>query len=155
MNWGRRLRGAIGMGFTWAFAWFAVGMVIEFIQNFVPGWNGAIVDIWPAALALPAFVGGVAFSGVLAIAGRNRRFDEMSLPRFAAWGAIGGILVGLVPAAMVLAGLASVNPPATLRGITAVFAPLSMLLCSASASGSLMLARMAEEGAPLRHITRP
>ena len=36
------------------------------------------------------FIGGVAFSLVLGIAEGRRRFDQMSLPRFAAWGAGGG-----------------------------------------------------------------
>ena len=145
-DWLRRLRGAIGMGLTRGIAGFRLGMVVELVQEIVPGWNGAIVDIWPMALGLPAFLGGVAFSGVLAIAGRNRRFDELSLPWFAVLGAAGGLLVGLIPAVMVMLGLASVNSPATLGRITAVVAPISMLLCSACATGTLLVARYAESG---------
>jgi len=37
---------------------------------------------WAAGRAL---VGGALFSTVLGIAGRRRRFDELSLPRCAAW----------------------------------------------------------------------
>lgn len=46
---------------------------------------------------------------MLGIAERRRRFDELSLPRFAAWGAVGGVLLSLVPAAMVAVGLASIG----------------------------------------------
>ena len=133
MKWKRRIRGAVRMGLTWAVGWGLVGFLIELVQEFVPGWNGALVDIWPMALAVPAFLGGVVFSGVLSIAGGRRRFDEMSLLAFAGWGAVGGLFVS----AFIL---------------TAGFSPESLfaagtvtLLCAASAAGSLALARRAEE----------
>ena len=55
-KWLRRIRGAVGMGLP------------------LP------------VLAIPGFFGGAFFSTVLGIAGRRHRFDELSLPRFAAWG---------------------------------------------------------------------
>jgi hypothetical protein len=74
------------MGLTWAAAWGFVGFLIEaFVDP-----HGRIADIWPAVLGFPAFFGGVFFSIVLGIAARGRRFDELSLPRFAAWGALAG-----------------------------------------------------------------
>lgn len=100
------------------------------------------------ALAIPGFIGGALFSTVLGIAGRRRRFDELSLPRFAAWGAVGGLLLSLVPAAMVAVGLASLGDSA--RGLwllTAVISGPLALLSAVSASGSLVLARMAEKRA--------
>ena len=39
------------------------------------------------------FVAGVIFSGVLGVVEGRRRFDQMSIPRFAAWGAAGGFLL--------------------------------------------------------------
>ncbi len=51
-KWLRRVRGAVRMGLIWAVGWGLVGFLIELIQEFVPGWNGALVDIWPVALAL-------------------------------------------------------------------------------------------------------
>lgn len=133
-KWLRRVRAAIGMGLTWAVGWAAVGFLIELIQELVPGWNGALVDIWPAALAVPAFLGGVVFSGVLAVTGGRRRFDQMSLPGFAGWGALGGLLVS----AAILA-LAGVSPQSLFA------AGVVTLLCAGSAAGSLALARTAEE----------
>jgi hypothetical protein len=49
--------------------------------------HGAILDMWPQTLAIVGFVGGVVFSAVLGIAERRRRFGELSIPRFSAWGA--------------------------------------------------------------------
>lgn len=141
--WLRRIRGALGMGLTWGVAGFLAGIVIEVIHNIWPNPLGAAVDIWPAALGYPAFFGGVAFSVVLGIAGRRRRFDELSLPRVAAWGAIGGLLVSLIPATLVALGLATPNVP--LWQITlALVGPLA-LGGAVAASGSLALARMADD----------
>ncbi len=137
-SWLRRIRAAVGMGLTWAAGWALVGFGIEVIHNVWPNPLGSLVDIWPAALAYPAFLGGLVFSTVLGIAGRRRRFDELSLPRFAAWGALGGLLLGLFPAALVAVGAASVVEAAAIVGAVT-------FLGAVSASGSLMLARMSEE----------
>lgn len=142
-NWLRRIRGALGMGLTWAVAGFLAGMGIELLHNIWPNPLGSAVDIWPAALAYPGFFGGVAFSTVLGIAGRRRRFDELSLPRVAAWGAAGGLLVSLIPAAMVAVGLATPNVP--LWQITAALVGPFTAGGAAAAAGSLALARMAED----------
>ena len=146
-EWLRRIRGALGMGLTWAVGGFLVGSGIEIISNVWPTPLGSMVDIWPAALGFPAFFGGVVFSTVLGIAGRRRRFDELSLPRFAAWGAVSGLLVGLIPAAMVAVGVASANVDLWL--LTAALSGLVALLTAVSATGSLALARMAEDRALL------
>ena len=98
----RRILAAVGMGVTWAAGWALVGVLIEIITQFVPGWDGALVDIWPAALALVGFLGGAVFSTVLRIAEGRSRFDELSLLRFGAWGAVGGLLLGVL---FVLPGL--------------------------------------------------
>ncbi|MDH4348941.1 MAG: hypothetical protein OEW17_09055, partial [Gemmatimonadota bacterium] len=100
-QWQRRIRGAVGMGLTWALAWALVGLLIGVTSNLLPGlpWD-AFFEVFDAplpALAIPGFVGGALFSMVLGIAGRRRRFAELSLPRFAAWGAVGGLLLSLVP----------------------------------------------------------
>lgn len=142
-TWLRRIRGALGMGLTWALAGFFAGMGIELIHNIWPNPLGSAVDIWPAALAYPGFFGGVAFSTVLAIAGRRRRFDQLSVPGVAAWGAVGGLLVSLIPAAMVAIGLAGPNVP--LWQITVALLGPFTVGGAIAASGSLALARMAED----------
>jgi hypothetical protein len=148
-KWLGRIRGAIGMGLTWAIAWAGVGMLIGVASLLLPGlpWD-VFFEVFDAplpALAVPGFFGGAFFSMVLGIAGRRRRFDELSLPRFAAWGAVGGVMLSLFPAAMVAVGLATFNGTALgLWKLTAsVAAPLA-LLSAASASGTLLVARRAE-----------
>ncbi len=146
-RWLRRIRGAVGMGLTWAVGWALFGVLIGVTSILLPGlpWDlfFEVFDAPLMALAIPGFVGGVVFSMVFGIAGRRRRFDELSLPRFAAWGAVGGLLLGLVPAAMVAVGLASANVDLWL--LTAVIIGPLALLSAVSATGSLALARMAED----------
>lgn len=141
-KWLRRVRGAIGMGLTWGIAGALLGFLMEFVDP-----NGEIADIWPAVFAYPAFFGGVLFSVVLGIAARHRRFDELSMPRFAAWGALGGLLVSLIPAAMVGLGLAT--PNISIWTITAVLVGPLTIGSAVAAAGSLALARMAEDRKPL------
>lgn len=142
-KWMRRIRGAVGMGLAWGVVGFLVGIVIEVVHNIWPNPLGAAVDIWPAALAYPGFLGGVTFSVVLGIAGRHRRFDELSLRGFAAWGALGGLVVSLIPAAMVTLGLATPNIP--LWQITLALVGPFTLGGAIAAAGSLALARVADD----------
>ena len=110
----RRFRYAVGTGLTWAFVWSFVGTTVMALLG--ADLNATVDMINPyAAMGL---IGGGAFSG-----GR-RRLDEMSLPRLAAWGAVGGLLLS------VLFG------PETL-----VTASISTLLGAGCAAGSLALAR--------------
>lgn len=130
-RWLRRIRGAFGMGLAWAIGGALVGGLFELIDNILPGalpWISR-VDMWPQTLAIPGFVGGVVFSVVLGIVGSHRRFSELSLPRFAAWGAVAGLLLGGLAMAL---------------GAPAVFLGVTTLGSAIAASGSLALARMAE-----------
>lgn len=138
------------MGLIWAAGWALVGVLIGVTSKVLPGlpfWD-SFFDVFDAplpALAIPGFVGGVLFAVVLGIAGHRRRFEELSLPRFAAWGAVGGLLLSLVPAALVAVGLASLErPDLGLWQITAVISAPLILLSAVSASVSLLLARRAE-----------
>ncbi len=149
-KWLRRFRGAVGMGLTWAVGWALFGVLIGVTSVLLPGlpWDlfFEVFDAPLPALAIPGFVGGALFSTVLGIAGRRRRFDELSLPRFGAWGAVGGLLLSLVPVAMTAVGLASAAPGVDLWLITAAISGPMALLSAVSATGSLALARMAEDG---------
>ena len=144
-KWLRRIRGAVGMGLTWAAGWALVGVLIglSWSLGLPMEWFIEVFDAPLPALAIPGFFGGAVFSTVLGIAGRRRRFDELSLPRFGTWGAVGGLLLGLPPSLAALsAGTVSVAAAAVVIG------PLT-LLSAVSASGSLALARMAEDRALL------
>lgn len=148
-TWLTRIRGALGMGLTWAVVWALAGILIGVASILLPGlpWDAffRVFDAPLPALAVPGFVGGAIFSTVLGIAGRHRSFDELSLPRFAAWGAVGGLLLSLVP--LVLVGL-SLGTPADMshlwRGTLVLMVPATVL-GALSAAGSLALARRAED----------
>jgi hypothetical protein len=148
-KWLRRIRGAVGMGLTWAAGWAVAGVLIGVTSKLLPGlpWDFffEVFDAPLPALAVPGFFGGVFFSAVLGIAGRRRRFRELSLPRFAAWGAVGGLLLILFPFALVAVGLASREGSdiGTWQIIATIGGPF-ILLSAASASVTLMLARIAE-----------
>jgi hypothetical protein len=148
-KWLRRTRGAVGMGLSWAAAWAVGGVLIGVASNLLPGlpWD-AFFEVFDAplpTLAIPGFVAGALFSAVLGIAGRRRRFDELSLPRFIAWGAVGGLLLSLVPAAAAFVGLLSrEGSQHGLWQVTSVISGPFIVLSALSAAGSLILARRAE-----------
>ena len=133
-KWLERIRGAVGLGLTWAAAWGGLGALIGLV--FFAG--GVDVELVANALlfALSGFTGGVAFSGVLGIAEGRRRFDQMSLLRFAGWGAMGGLLVSVF--------LLSSAGPLTPVGVLVTVAVT--LMGAGSAAGSLALARRADDG---------
>lgn len=134
----RRIRGALLMGLAWAVVWAPIGILIGMIVD--P--TGAMDEPWIAVGAYPGFLGGVLFSIVLAIAARRRSFEQLSTGRFAAWGALAGALLGVIP---FLVGEASSGARPWLLG--AIFISSTTLLCALSAAGSLALARRAERQA--------
>jgi hypothetical protein len=152
MNWLRRIRGAVGMGITWAVGWAITGVgigVASLLTPFLP-WDVFFryIDAPLPALAVPGFVGGLLYSIVLGVAGRHRRFDELSMSRTALWGALGGLLLAFFPSLLVVVGLATLGrPDASLVLLTAIVAPPFMLFGAASAAGTLMIARHAERRA--------
>ena len=95
---------------------------------------------FPLMFSAFGFVAGVIFSGVLGVVEGRRRFDQMSLPRFAAWGATGGFLLS---ATFVLA-VSLAGDPAFLRNLVVV-GPVFALAGAGSAAGSLALARRARD----------
>src|SRR5687767_3976371 len=133
-KWLRRIRGALLMGVTWALIWAPIGLLIGMIVD--P--DGAMDEPWIAVGTLPGFIGGVIFSVVLGIAARSRRFDQLSISRFGAWGAAAGLLVS------VLSFLGSVNPRLPTWLPFVVIGSITAM-SAVSAAGSLVLARMAEK----------
>ena len=124
----RLLRGALGMGLTWALGWFGVGMVLGLIVG--PGTDDVPL---PIRFAILGFLSGVTFSGFLRLVVGRRRFDQMSLGRFAGWGAAGGLLLSGVLAATAGPG-----------GESLMLFPVLALAGAGSAAGTLLLARKAE-----------
>ena len=127
-KWLRRIGGAIGMGFTWAAAWFAAGLVPRWLFGFntdVP---------FPLVFGVLGFIAGVTFSGLLVLFEGRRGFDQMTLSRFAGWGAMSGLLLSAL-----FARAASLG-----SGDVLVIAPTFAVACAVCASGSLALAKRAK-----------
>lgn len=135
----RRIRGAIGMGLAWGAAWFGAGMAMLLGLLLVTGSTGADVP-YPLGFGVLGFLAGATFSGVLAMVEGRRPFHEMSLPRFAGWGAVGGLLLSVV---FVLT-VALSEGPMFLSNLL-FLGPLFAAAGAGSAAGSLSLARMAED----------
>lgn len=132
-KWLRRMRGAIGMGLAWGLAWFAAGMALLLIV----GPDAADVP-FPLGFGMFGFFSGVTFSGILGVAEGRRSFDQMSLPRFASWGAVGGFLL----AATFVSVVALIEGSSFLWNLV-VLGPIFAVAGSGSAAGALALARRA------------
>ena len=136
-QWVRRIRGTIGMGLTWAVAGSAAGAIISL--GFVVRTGSRPDAPFPIMLGALGFVAGLAFSGVLRLVEGRRRFDQMSLSRFAAWGAGVGFALS---ATFFLA--VSRGDPAFLRYFVVV-GPVVAVAAAGCAAGSLALARRAQD----------
>jgi hypothetical protein len=97
---------------------------------YTTGWFGqpALLDYarFSVAVAGLGLLGGLGFSAVLSLTEGRRRFDQMSIARFAMWGALGGAIMSLSLG----------EGPGLTFGFFA-------LLGAGSAAGSLALARRA------------
>jgi peptidoglycan/LPS O-acetylase OafA/YrhL len=134
-KWQRRVRGAVGMGLTWAIVWAPVALLIGLIVD--P--TDSMDEMWPMIGALPGFLGGVVFSAVLGFAANRRKLGDLSIRKVALWGAGAGLIVGVVP--FFLGTPAETSRPWLLP--TVVISAIT-LLCAVSAAGSLWLAQRAE-----------
>jgi hypothetical protein len=123
----RRVRGAIGMGFIWGAAWSVAGMMVAAAFRFRAD------APFPLIFGVLGFFAGVIFSAFLALTEGRRGFDQMSLPRFAGWGATGGLLLSALFAKAASLGWGDV--------LTIV--PTFAAACAVCASGSLAVARRA------------
>lgn len=142
MGWLRRVRGAIGMGLTWAVGWSPVGALMGAVlwALYFDGWGigpGTVVGGYTGLFAGLGFLGGAIFSMVLRIAEGRRRFDQLTLPRFALWGGVGGLILGVLTVTLPIVGFSGVTP------LTVAVAGAASLLGAGSAAGTLALARRA------------
>ena len=137
-KWLQRIRGAIGIGLTWAAAWAPVGAITGWITAMVFRFPLSVVTInYAVMFGVLGFIGGTIFSTVLSLTEGRRSFEQLSLPRFAAWGAVGGLLLGglAVTAGLLGSGLTTLG---------AVITAGSTLLGAGSAAGTLVIAKGAQ-----------
>jgi hypothetical protein len=98
-NFVRWLRGALGIGLTWAVLWVVLGiLLLALFLIFDPA------DIGPGEgpsrvlpiLGLVGFLSGLGFAGLLFLAERRRTLRELSLGRVALWGLLGSAAIPLL-----------------------------------------------------------
>jgi len=130
-GWGRRVRAAIGVGLTWGAAWLGVGLILLAIV----GPHAADVP-FPLFFGLLGFLAGAAFSGLLGVLGRRRKFEDLSFGQFVGWGALGGAVVALL-----------VNWAAGPSGDLLMLVPLFAAASATCGAGTLVLARRGERAA--------
>jgi hypothetical protein len=142
-GWLRRIRGAIGIGLTWALGWAPIGALVGLIVGAVFGFPlGGIAVDYAELFAVLGLIGGGLFSTVLRVTERSRRFDELSLPRFTAWGALGGLVLGGLALGVSVVGL-----ELNLIGWSTI--AMAGLLGAGSAAATLSIARAADDRALL------
>jgi hypothetical protein len=143
-RWLGGIRGTILMVLTWTVGWgLGFGGLIEaFIDP-----HGAIEDVWLTVMAVPGFIGGALFSGLLRVAEGRRSFAEVSLVRAALWGAVTGVALGALGVAR---GLTGPSPRAALAMI-ATAAALGVV----AAIGSVVLFRLLARGGSPADAPRP
>lgn len=137
-HWLKRIRGAFLMGLTWALLWAPIGLLIGMIVD--P--TGAMDEPWIAVGAYPGFLGGVLFSILFGVAARRRTLNDLSIKRIGALGAAAGFVIGSLPFVL---GDQSPNVERVWLLPVVVISSIT-LLCSASAAGSLALARRGRAG---------
>ncbi|MDX1396446.1 MAG: hypothetical protein R3195_18840 [Gemmatimonadota bacterium] len=143
-EWFRRLRGAIGMGVTWAVGWAPVGAITGWVTGLVFGFPLAAVTInYTMMFGVLGFLGGTIFSGVLRLTEGSRRFEELTFPRFVGWGALGGFVLGGLAVSLGLLG-------SGLSVLGIVMASVATLLGAGSAAGALAIARAGEDPSLLK-----
>jgi hypothetical protein len=136
-KWLQRIRGALGIGLTWAAGWAPIGAITGLVTGAVLGVPLVTITAnYALMFSALGFIGGTIFSTVLGVAEGRRRFDQLSLPRFVAWGALGGLVLGGLAVSTGLLG-------AGLSTLGAVIAGTLTLLGAGSAAGTLAIARAA------------
>ena len=127
------IRGAMVLTLLWVIGW-GLGFG-GFIEAFIDP-EGEIQDVWLTVMAVPGFIGGVIFSALLLTVERRSTFDQVPLARYALWGAVTGVLLGLLT---IPAEVGDVSPGAL--GMIAILTPLGVVAAIGSALFFRLVAR--------------
>jgi hypothetical protein len=124
----RSLKRTAILALSWAMAWAPIALLIG-VTIIDP--DNSMDEMWPLVGAYPGFLCGLLFSALLGIAERGNRLGQVSVPRAALWGLLGGVLVGAIPTVLAEPG-----------GLLSAWIIGSITLMSAvSAVVSVMIAR--------------
>jgi hypothetical protein len=96
--------------------------------------------------ATAGFIAGGVFSVGVRIADGRRRFDQLAIPRFAAWGAVGGCMLGGL---LILRGVNLGVEAGEFVKVVSLVTMLNTILGAASAAGTLAIARRSDDHALL------
>ncbi len=130
----RLIRSTVLTGLIWGAVWAPVGAMTGLIVD--P--DESMDEMWVAIGAYPGFLCGAVFSAIARVSERRCGFDELSLPRVGAMGAVSGVIVSAVP----VVGVMSENTDGSRGWLLAVLVLTCISLLSAvSAAGSLALAK--------------
>jgi drug/metabolite transporter (DMT)-like permease len=95
----RRLRGALGIGLTWAVLWATFGLTMGFLILY---FDPASIDQGEDPVTLAGLLGtvgftcGAIFAAVMSFAERRTPLRDLPLWRAALWGALGGVALPLL-----------------------------------------------------------
>ena len=141
-KWAQRIRGAIGIGLTWAIGWSAIGVVLGLVVSIVANFPMLlVVKNYGTSFGLLGFLAGVIFSLLLSFAERKRNFEQLSAARFTLWGALGGLVLATMSIAIGMFG-AGIDQVSMV--VSSVIGTTFTVLGAGFAAGTLGLAR----GAP-------
>lgn len=140
MGFLRKLRGIAVTALTWAVVWVPVSLIPLGLGSLL----GAAVPLrlfvaFAISQAVMGAICGATFASILAIAGRRKSFDTLSLPWIAACGAAGAMLLPVIGRA-VFVGTSDVSFPLVAMASTVV---TNGLLGAALAAATLSIARRA------------
>jgi hypothetical protein len=134
----RILRGIVLTALTWAVAWVPVSLILIglatlFGVHLAPGFLSRYLIVQ----AIVGAINGGVFASILAIAGRRKTFETLSMPWIATCGALGGALIPFAGRVLLSASFAL---PVT--ALISIFVT-SALLGAAGATLTLSIARRA------------
>lgn len=137
----RTLRGTLSTSALWGVTWSVIGAGIGAVLGLAdPGlwvYGNPVLD-WALGMGAYGLLSGGAFAGIMTLGESRKSILELSLPRVALWGVLGGAVVPLFfgAAGMFAAG----TTVADVIGAMVVTA----FLGGSFASGSVAMARQAE-----------
>jgi len=131
---GKGLIRVIGLALAWAFIYALPAVPIEGLANLGIEFSFTYaVDMWPAELGLPGFIGGLFFAALLVLTGQLGRFERLPSSRLAAWGTLAGLL---------LAGLYVTQVWPEPGSVIALIVVIATVLGALAAPGSAALFRV-------------
>jgi ABC-type nitrate/sulfonate/bicarbonate transport system substrate-binding protein len=141
-QWPRRIGAAVVMGLAWAIVWAPLALLIG---TMIIDPDNSMDEMWVVIGAYPGFLCAVILYAMVTTSDRGHGLGEVSLPRVAAWGALAGLIVGVLPFA--LGTQSPDNPP----WLGAVVIGSVILLSAVSAVASALVARAGRK----RELQRP